>query len=235
MKVLAVVAHPDDEVLGAGATLARLATEGHQVHVLVLAEGVSLRYGRHGLDQARRRCGAAGAVLGAVDVWFGGFASDGRLMADAPSQAVVAVVERTLAAVAPQLVLTHHLGDVHADHRLTHRCVTYATRVLAQGPVCEVLTFEVLSSTEQQLAGSTAFAPDTFVEVEQFVARKCEALEVYNDECFPAPHPRSTYGVRTLAAFRGLQVGLPAAEAFASGRRVLGHRSALPGHRVASN
>lgn len=230
MIVLSVVAHPDDEVLGAGATLARMAAEGHEVHILILAEGVTLRHGRHDLEQARDRCRIAAEVLGASGISFGGFAADGRLMADTPSQAVVAVIERTLSALRPQFVLTHHGGDIHADHRLTHQSVAYCAKVLAGSSIRELLTFEVLSSSEQQMSTSGIFVPDTFIEVGHFLSHKCKALEVYADECQCPPQPRNSRGVRLLAAARGLQVGVTAAEAFALDRRVLGHEGLLPAH-----
>ncbi|WP_432570116.1 PIG-L deacetylase family protein [Kineococcus sp. SYSU DK005] len=229
MIVLAVVAHPDDEVLGAGATLARLAAEGHAVHILILAEGVSLRHGRLDLQQARERCRRAGSILGAAQVSFGGFAVDGGLMADAPSREVVAAVQKAIDAVGPQLVLTHHHGDIHADHRLTHHSVTYCTKAPATASVRELLTFEVLSSTEQQASGAP-FTPDTFVEVGAYLDVKCAAMQVYDDECQPYPQARSIQGIRALAAVRGLHVAVHAAEAFATSRRLLGQQSPLPAH-----
>lgn len=227
MTALVIAAHPDDEVLGAGATIAMLAAAGEAVHILILAEGVSLRRGWT-LATSQERCREAASVLGATSVSFGGFGGD-ALMADIPSKAVVAVVERSLAASRPQLVLTHYRGDVHADHRRVAESVVYATRLLGSGPVREVLHFEVPSSTEQQTDGPTAFHPTSYVDVGVHLATKCAALAVYGDECFAPPHPRSEHGVRTAAAWRGMQAGVRAAEAFVSGRRLVSELAGLVG------
>lgn len=227
MNALVVAAHPDDEVLGAGATVAMLASQGVEVHILVLAEGVSCRRGWT-QAAARDRCRQAAAVLGASSVSFGSFGRE-ELMADAPSSAVVGLVERALESTQPRLVLTHHRGDIHADHRRVAESVTYATRLLGTGPVREVLHFEVPSSTEQQTFGPSAFLPSVYVEVAEHLTTKCAALAVYADECFPPPHPRSEYGVRTAAAWRGMEAGVGAAEAFTSGRRLVSTHAGLVG------
>lgn len=220
MSVLVVAAHPDDEVLGAGATIAKLADRGVPVHVLVLAEGVSLRRG-WSLEQSRERCERAGAVMGVASLRFGGFGCE-RLLADGESRLVVAQVESALAELSPSMVLTHNGGDVHADHRVVSESVTYATRLMGMSSVRDVMHFEVPSSTEQQTSSSRAFRPTVFVDVGDYVSTKCAALEVYADECFDAPHPRSRHGVEATASWRGLHVGVAHAEAFEQSRRFVG-------------
>ncbi len=227
MTALVVAAHPDDEVLGAGATVAMLAARGVPVHILIVAEGVSYRRGWTE-TAAQDRCREAAAVLGATSVSFGGFGRK-ELMADTPSKAIVSAVELALKSFDPRLVLTHHRGDVHADHRRVAESVTYATRLLGTGTVREVLHFEVPSSTEQQTDVFSAFFPSLYVDIGEHVVTKCAALSVYADECFPPPHPRSEHGVRTTAAWRGLQAGVAAAEAFASGRRLVSTSAQLMG------
>ncbi|MFI5888017.1 PIG-L deacetylase family protein [Streptomyces sp. NPDC051554] len=218
MSVLVIVAHPDDEVLGAGGTIAATTAAGKNVTVLIMAEGVSLRHQGVTLERARETCRGAARRLGVSDVRFGGFAVDGTLMGDGSQRAVVSLVADVLADVRPDTVLTHHPGDIHVDHRLLARSVVYATRVMAAGTVRRVLHFEVLSSTEQQTDTASAFLPTVYHDITGYIEVKCQALEEYHYEVFDAPHPRSAHGARALAAYRGTQVGTVAAEAFVLGR-----------------
>ncbi|MCX4850453.1 PIG-L deacetylase family protein [Streptomyces sp. NBC_00893] len=226
MRTLVVAAHPDDEVLGAGATIASLADAGGEVTVLIVAEGVSLRHEGVTLRAAQDNCLRAGEKLGVRHVRFGGFSQDGVLIADGPQRDVVSLIERTLRDVRPELVLTHHPGDIHADHRLVSQSISYATRLLGAGPVRNVLHFEVLSSTEQQTGLVAPFLPNVFADVSGFVDAKCEALEVYHYEVFDGAHPRSVSAVRALAQYRGVQAGVAQAEAFALSRQLLSAKEA---------
>ena len=227
MRALVIAAHPDDEVLGAGATIASLAAAGGEVTVLIVAEGVSLRHDGLTLRAAHDNCRLAGEKLGVRDVRFGGFSLDGVLIADGPQRDVVSLIERTLSDVGPELVLTHHPGDIHADHRIVAQSVSYATRLLGAGPVRRVLHFEVLSSTEQQAGLVAPFLPNVFVDVFGFVDVKCEALEVYHYEVFDGVHPRSSAAVQALSRYRGVQAGVAQAEAFALSRQLLSMNGAV--------
>ncbi|AQT74805.1 MULTISPECIES: PIG-L deacetylase family protein [Streptomyces] len=227
MKVLIIAAHPDDEVLGAGATASALSRQGADVHIHILAEGVSLRHSGVTIEQARARCLAAAKELGVARVTFGGLAADGRLLADLPQRQVVDAVRRSLDEAKAEVVFTHHPGDIHADHRSVAQAVGYGTRLLGAGPVRQVLHFEVLSSTEQQTGLVAPFTPNVFYEVTGHVEAKCRALAAYPYEVHDAPHPRSLTAVRTLASYRGTQAGVEAAEAFVSGREL--RRPDVPG------
>ncbi|MFJ4912911.1 PIG-L deacetylase family protein [Streptomyces sp. NPDC088726] len=220
MKVLIVAAHPDDEVLGAGGTAVTLAAQGADVHVLILAEGVSLRHEGVNLRQARQRCEQAAAVLGAATVSFGGFAKEGRLLGDIEQRVVVDAIARAVRKVEPELVLAHHPGDIHVDHRIAAQSTAYVTRFMGQGPVRQVLHFEVPSSSDQQSGLVAPFVPNVFYDISTQVDAKCRALAAYPYEVHPAPHPRSEHAVRALAMFRGAQLGIEGAEAFCLGREL---------------
>lgn len=222
MRALVIAAHPDDEVLGAGATMAALAERGHHVCALILAEGVSLRHKDVDLARARETCRTAAAELGVAELRFGGFALEGGVLGDGPQRAVVDAVTGAIREVEPELVFTHHPGDIHVDHRVVARSTTYATRVLGGGPVRQVLHYEVLSSTEQQTPAAIPYLPTVFYDVSGHVERKCRALSAYSYEVFDEPHPRSAHAVRALAAYRGAQVGVAGAEAFALARELRG-------------
>ncbi|MGW7022495.1 PIG-L deacetylase family protein [Streptomyces decoyicus] len=215
-----MAAHPDDEVLGAGGTAAMLAADGAEVHVLILAEGVSLRHDGMTLRQARQRCEEAAAVLGATTVSFGGFAADGRLLGDIEQRVVVDAIARAVRSVEPELVFAHHPGDIHVDHRIAAQSTAYVTRFLGQGSVRQVLHFEVPSSSDQQPGLVAPFVPNVFYDISAQIDVKCRALAAYPYEVHPAPHPRSEHAVRALATSRGAQLGIDGAEAFCLGREL---------------
>lgn len=219
-RVLVVAAHPDDEVLGCGALCARLAASGAEVSVLILGEGATSRdcapAGQtmdEAVAQLRRQAAHAASILGAQPPLFGGF-PDNRFDTVALLD-LVKCVEAAKAQVRPTLVLTHHAGDLNIDHTLTNRAVMTAFRPMPDAGPLEILAFEVLSSTEfAAMPGFTPFVPTLFVNVEEQLDRKIEALRAYATEHHPAPHPRSAEAIRSLAARRGYQAGMHCAEAF---------------------
>ena len=219
--MLVIAAHPDDEVLGCGGTIARFAREGARVHVAFLADGVSSREGAPAAELDARRSAArrAGEILGVGSMSFGDF-PDNR-MDTVPLLDVIKVIEGLIGEHAPDAVFTHHAGDVNVDHRRIHEAVTAACRPQAGHPVRTLLSFEVPSSTEWQLPGTAiAFEPNWFVDISSTLEAKLAALEAYSQELRDWPHPRSRRGVGHLAHWRGATVGVDAAEAFVLGRQL---------------
>lgn len=221
--VLIFAAHPDDEVLGCGGTMAKLADHGVAVHVVFLADGVFSRQG--GATQttellARREAAKKAChILGASSVSFGEF-PDNR-MDSVAMLAITQFVEGHLHQHRPVTVLTHHISDVNIDHRRTLQAVTVACRPQIGNSVKSLLSFEVPSSTEWQLPGQApSFAPDWFVDISATLYRKLDALRAYQFELREWPHPRSIQGVEHLAKWRGATVGVDAAEAFVLGRQI---------------
>ena len=223
---LVIAAHPDDEVLGCGGTIARMVDDGWAVHTLILAEGSTSRdpiRDRAGRSEALGELEAcaqrAGAILGSASVRLEAFPDnrmDGVELLD-----VVKCIEAEIARVRPSRVLTHHVGDVNIDHTVIHHSVVAACRPQPGACVREILYFEVPSSTEWRTPHSAApFAPALFVDIGSTLARKILALEAYVPEMRTFPHPRSTQAVEHLARWRGATVGCEAAEAFEIGRRI---------------
>lgn len=218
--VLVVAAHPDDEVLGCGGTIARHAEAGDEVHVLILGEGVTSRDPRR--DNQRRRkdiagldraVAAAAKTLGVAKV-HRAYLPDNRFDS-VDLLDVIKEVERVVEAVAPAHIYTHHAGDLNVDHRIVHRAVLTAARPLPGSSVRTILAFEVPSSTEWQGQGSDVpFAPQVYREVTRSLNEKLKALSAYRGEIRPYPHPRSLRAVEALARYRGATVGVEAAEAF---------------------
>jgi LmbE family N-acetylglucosaminyl deacetylase len=218
-SVLVIAAHPDDEILGCGGTMTRLAREGHDVSIAILAEGMSSRYARRedadqrqlkhlhaNAQQAADKVGARELVLCKLP--------DNRLDT-IPLLDVIKTVEELIIRFRPEIVYTHHPGDLNVDHGVVHRAVLTATRPTSVQGVREVYAFEVPSSTEwafQRLKPS--FNPNVFEDITATLETKIEALTCYDTETREFPHPRSPEALRAIATRWGSVAGLHAAEAF---------------------
>lgn len=219
MTVLVVAAHPDDEVLGSGGTIARLAAEGRDVFVAILGEGITSRHPRRDaadgskvadLRTASRR---ANELLGVKDLFL--YDLPDNAFDSLPLLEVVKVIEPLLDRLRPQVVYTHHPGDLNVDHGVVSRATMTATRLIAGSSVTSLYAFEVPSSTESAYGYlPPAFRPAVFVEIEATLEAKVQAMEIYESEARPFPHPRSPEALRALARVRGAAAGLAAAEAF---------------------
>jgi len=224
--IAVVVAHPDDEVLGCGGTLSRLAQEGHNIHILILADGESSRETKskdgekskikirnNAAVNACKKMECASVVVKNLP--------DNRL--DGVERLdVIQIIESFIHDHNPVILFTHHAGDVNIDHRVVYDSVIAATRPQPGFPVKEVLFFEVPSSTEWRPPGSgTGFHPNVYVDITQTLQIKKDALNAYASELRPFPHPRSLEAIEALARWRGATVGVCAAEAFVLGRKVI--------------
>ena len=225
--ILILAAHPDDEVLGCGGTIARYAHEGANIHIVFLADGVGARQQNKVMSAtniaglARREAAEVAAkILGAQSVTFGEF-PDNR-MDSIDLLDIVQFVERQVNQFRPELIMTHHASDLNLDHRLVHQATVTACRPQPNHFVETVLFFEVPSSTEWQTpASAPVFAPNWFVDITPHLATRARALEAYAEEMRPWPHSRSYNAVEHLARWRGATVGVEAAEAFMLGRTII--------------
>ena len=223
--ILILAAHPDDEVLGAGGALARWSAEGAEVAAVFFADGVGARgQGSVSTDdfhvkERRQAARNAAEVLGISRVEFLDF-PDNRLDT-VPLLEIAQAAERWIGELRPEVVLTHHAGDLNIDHRIVHQAVMTACRPQNGHPVRRILGFEVPSSTEWQAPGSgVPFEPNVFVDITATLDRKREALRAYAAEMREWPHPRSLQAVEHLARWRGATVGVEAAEAFVLARQI---------------
>lgn len=219
MKVLVVAAHPDDEVLGCGGTMARLAREGHAVHVAIMAEGITSRHSQRSdadaeeLSRLHQQARAAATQLGAKEVRL--FKLPDNRLDTVPLLDIVKLVEDLVHELQPEVIYTHHPGDLNIDHGVVHRAVLTATRPLPGLSVREIYAFEVPSSTEwafQRL--EPVFRANVFVDVSGTLEAKLAALACYEGEGRPFPHPRSPQTLRANAVRWGSVSGCEAAEAF---------------------
>lgn len=225
-SVAVVAAHPDDEVLGCGATMAKHVAAGDEVHVLILAEGATSRdelrdevARSRELAALQEAAKSAAHLLGVSTIEFGGF-PDNRMDA-ADFLDVVKRVESFMLRFAPDIVYTHHQGDMNLDHGITQRAVATALRPVSGQGFSTLLQFEVPSSTEWgPIATGQPFVPNWFEDVSGFLAVKLAALEIYGAEMREFPHPRSREYVEAMARIRGATAGILAAEAFLLGWQI---------------
>jgi len=213
MKVLVIAPHMDDEVLGAGGTIARHVADGDDVTVCIVAHRV---YG-HRFDEKKNRVEVACAnsarkVLGYRKTTFLDL-PDERL--DGCLQEVLIGLEKQLEKTGPEVVYVPHRGDINQDHRAVFQAAMIALRPHASPGVRRVLSYEVPSSTDQAPPfPEYAFLPNCYVNIADFLEKKLEAFRCYRTEARPFPHPRSDEGLATVARKRGTESGFPAAEAF---------------------
>lgn len=216
--VLVVAAHPDDETLGMGGTLARLTSRGVQIHCMFLTNGVGARgEGRQEEILARRKAAETAAkILGISGMHFYDFPDNG--MDTVPLLEIVQAIEDFVKELNPDTVYTHHDGDLNVDHVITRKATVTACRPLPSATVRKIYAFEVPSSTEWEGSTRKMFQPQRFVSID--VEEKLKALRAYEAEMRAYPHPRSLEAIEALARWRGASCGVLAAEAFEVVREV---------------
>jgi len=225
-RVLVIGAHPDDETYGVGGTILKHTARGDVVSVLILTDGVTARHNEVEIQKAaaRRAC----EHLDVTDVRFAGL-PDQRLDS-LPLLEVIRPIHAAIRELAPEIVYTHHRGDVNQDHRMIFAATLVAVRPLEGNSVKRVLSYEMASSTEWGPPFTEwAFLPNVFVDISATLEAKLRAVEAYREtfqsEVKPFPHPRSPEAVRICAQQRGVTVGMQAAEAFVLVRELVLHHT----------
>jgi LmbE family N-acetylglucosaminyl deacetylase len=212
-RVLVFAAHPDDEILGMGGTIARHAATGDDVRIVVVTDGSSSQYPGNGEIRARKE---AEAVRAAAELGISDYVHldlpDMRLDTLAHVD-VNRVVEEHIGDLNPSLVYTPH-PDVNRDHRVLFDSVAVATRPTPGHPVRRVLTYAPTSSTEWTPAPLNWFVPNWFVDIGDALERKLAAFAHYATEAREYPHPRSARAIRAAAEFYGASCGCEHAEPF---------------------
>jgi len=226
-KVLVIAAHPDDEILGCGGTIAKHIQKGDTVNVSILAEGATSRDNSRDsekrkleLSQLAQAAYKAGEILGISSLSLHNL-PDNRLDS-CDLLDITKIIESEISKYKPEIIYTHHSGDLNIDHQRVHQSVVTAARPLPESHVKTLLFFETPSSTEWQTFGSALpFMPNWFNDISETLVLKLKALEAYESEMRSYPHPRSIEAVEYLARWRGATVGVKAAEGFILGRKLI--------------
>jgi LmbE family N-acetylglucosaminyl deacetylase len=225
--VLIIAAHPDDEILGCGGTMARLSEEGNEIHILIIAEGLTSRQEQRDrisktneLSELSLAARKAAEIVGAQSIEILDY-PDNR-MDSLDLLDIIKMIEKKIESLKPEIIFTHFPGDLNIDHRITAEAVITATRPIPGQTVKEIYFFEVPSSTDYQIFSNiNSFCANTFfiLTQDQF-AKKIKALESYSSEMREFPHARSIKNLDALAVVNGAKIGYPFAEAFMLGRRI---------------
>jgi LmbE family N-acetylglucosaminyl deacetylase len=217
-RVLVIAAHPDDELLGCGGTVALHSARGDDVTAVIACEGESLRYGPCGM---REHTAKACATLGIVDVRQLDYRD--QTLDCVPLTDLIQQLEAIVRDVQPAIVYCQHGGDINRDHELLFKATLVATRP-TEHCIEAVMAFDTASSTEWGFPST--FTPDTWIDISSTLERKLEAMACYVTEVRPYPHPRSLESLHHRAKAWGNRCCLDAAEVFMTVRRVMRNGSA---------
>lgn len=212
-RALVLAPHPDDEVLGCGGTMARLATQGAEVHVAIVTKGREPRFTTPGVEAVAREAERAHAVLGVTRTHSIGLpAAELDTLPRADLNAAIAAIVRE---VQPDTIFLPFVGDLHIDHRLVFEAALVAARPRGASYPRRLLAYETVSETNWSAPTlAPAFTPNVFVDIADHIDAKLRAFECFASQCQSFPDERSLETLRALAIVRGSTVTRHAAEGF---------------------
>jgi LmbE family N-acetylglucosaminyl deacetylase len=214
MKVLVVSPHPDDEVLGAGGTIARLAGEGNDVTVAMVTKGWEPLFADSQVEQVRAEARAAGEVLGVKSLRFMDLPV--TRLNEIHKHQLNKEFEQLVSEEEPELVIVPFRGDRQEDHRQVFDACMVALRPLVSRKYArQILCYETVSETHWSAAYiESYFEPQLWVDISNHLSTKLEAMRRYKSQLLQEPDARSLEAISSLAKWRGSMVGMPAAECF---------------------
>lgn len=225
-NVLVVAAHPDDEVLGCGGTIIKHVNQGDNVSLLFLTDGVGARQNQTSVDahqvaisSRQNALNKSCAILGVQNVEQHQF-PDNQLDTE-PLINLIQVVEKAINQCRPEIIYCHFAGDLNIDHQLVNRAVMTAARPTSTTCVKQILSFEVLSSTEWHSSTNVKFNPTVFVDISDEMPKKMAALNAYAEELRAAPHSRSIECIEANNLVWGHKFGCGYAEPFVLERLII--------------
>ena len=220
-RILVVVAHPDDELLGVGATINTL-TERHNciARAVILGEGITSRSDQRDpqrwqqeLKKHRENIYQAQKIIGYQSIGIYTFPDNRFDTVDLLN--IVKVIEKEKTEFKPDVIFTHYYDDLNIDHQKTFNAVITATRPMKEEYVNTIITFETPSATEWNFRTGKSFSPNLWFEIsEKAIKAKQDAMDCYEYEKREYPHPRSNKALKSLAEKRGVEIGVGLAEAF---------------------
>ena len=228
MNVLIIAAHPDDEILGMGGTIAKHTSQHDNVTIIYMATGITARREsseqkhtiknihkkiqedwQQEIEKLRRDAKKSARLLKVKNIKFFDFPDNE--MDGIHLLKVVKVIEKEIKSAKPDRIYTNHYGDLNVDHKVVYNATLAACRP-ANFPVKEILSFEVLSSTEWSYPYN--FNPNYFINIDKHLEKKIKAMELFVNEIRKFPHPRSSENIKHVARRWGSVSGFNAAEAF---------------------
>ncbi len=213
MKSLIIAPHPDDEVLGVGGTLLRRRAEGGEIGLIIMTEMKTENgYSQEAVNKRRIE------IEKIVNFMGFGFLAELKFATSSldqvPRASIVNKIADAIKQFGPQEIFVPHFSDVHSDHRVTFEAASSSLKWFRQPNVKRILSYETVSETGFGLNLNLDFQPNVFVDIEKYLERKVEALNLYASETGNHPFPRSVETLSALATLRGSSSGFNAAEAF---------------------
>lgn len=213
MNVLIFAPHNDDEVLGAGGTICKLADEGHNVIVCEVTSGPKYKMMQEEAGRAHRCLGVNQSIF--LNLPFVRLKSIETVEINKSISDVVNKIK-------PEMVFVPFIGDMHIDHREVTESVLVAVRPVNNSTVKTIYMYETLSETGWNIPNSErSFMPDTWFDISVYLNKKLDAMKCYESQIKEYPNPRSIEGIKALSMYRGSTVGVEYAECFMTVRNII--------------
>lgn len=219
MRVLVIAPHPDDEIIGAGGTIAKRAYEGHEVYVCVVTKACEPLFSGEIVEQARDECRRADALLGVKETSFLDFPA--VMLETVPRYQLNDGISQMIQKIEPEEVYIPHRGDMQLDHKMIVDAAMVALRPKYKHVVKRIYCYETLSETGWDIPNTTnEFIPTVYEDISKTLQKKLDAMNMFKSQLGEFPNPRSLEAIEALAKYRGATVSVRAAEAFALVREI---------------
>lgn len=213
MRSLVIAPHPDDEVLGVGGTLLKRRAQGGEIGWILMTEMKTENgYTKEAVNQRRVEIEHIKSFMGFRFFSEMKFATSS--LDQVPMALLVDKLSKAIREFEPQEIFLPHFSDVHSDHRVTFDAASSCVKWFRQPNVNRIMSYETVSETGFGLKLNLGFQPNLFIDIEEYLERKAEALNFYISETHNHPFPRSKETLVALATLRGSSSGFKAAEAF---------------------
>ena len=220
-NILVIAPHPDDEVLGCGATIKKYAELGNEVYLCIVTKPYTPDWTEEYIENKKKEIKASNEVLSIKETFFLDLPT--VKLDTLPQKQLNDLISDCVKKVNPEVVYIPFFGDINKDHQLVSKACLVAVRPKPDSRIKKVFLYEVLSETEWAKPAQKieeVFIPNNYEDISDFLDYKLKAMEAYKSELKQYPHPRSLEGIKVLAQKRGMEAGLKYAEAFMSLREI---------------
>jgi N-acetylglucosamine malate deacetylase 1 len=213
MKILVIAPHPDDEILGVGATIAKHLDNGDEVYICIATRGAMPLFDDNSVEKVRKETKKAHELLGINGTYF--LELPAVMLEQIPRYEINEKISKIVQELKPEIIYIPHFGDMQKDHQIIAESTMVAVRPKYSHRIIEVYAYETLSETEWNNPHVTnAFLPNVYNDVTHYLDKKIEAMKCFESQLSDFPNPRSLEAIEALAKYRGSTINAKAAEAF---------------------
>ena len=206
-QVLIIAVHPDDETLGAGGTILKHIAQGDEVHCIFCTDIFEEEgFSQEAVSVREQEVSQVSSIYGFTSVYRLGLKT--MRVDEYTKSELVGKFSKIFKEIQPNIIYLPFYDDVHSDHRCIFEAAFSCTKSFRYPSIERVLMMETLSETE--FAPSLAhrsFIPNVFVDITEFIEKKCQIMQIYKSEIAPPPFPRSIENIKALALYRGSTMG----------------------------